>query len=56
MQKLIIIIGMIVGSTIGGYVPLLFGAGIFSVSSIIFGALGGLFGIYIGYKISQNYF
>lgn len=54
MQKFFIMLGMIVGSTIGGYAPMLFGAGIFSVTSIITSAVGGLLGIYIGFKLGEN--
>lgn len=46
---------MILGSVVGGYVPVLFGAGFFSLTSIITSALGGILGIYVGYKISQDF-
>ncbi|HLB95747.1 MAG TPA: hypothetical protein VJK26_02490 [Patescibacteria group bacterium] len=55
MQKTFTVIGMIIGSTLGGYAPMLFGAGLFSVSSIITSALGGFLGIYFGYKLGQYY-
>ena len=44
---------MFIGSTIGGFVPALWGAGFFSVSSIIFSALGGAAGIWLGFKVSE---
>jgi hypothetical protein len=44
--------GMIVGSAIGGYLPLLWGGSTFSFPSILLGALGGILGIWIGFKIS----
>ena len=50
MGKLVML-GMIVGSVAGGYIPLLWGESAFSVSSILFSALGGFTGIWIGYKI-----
>lgn len=50
-----ILIGMTIGSAVGSYAPVLFGAGVFSVTSIIAGGIGGLLGIYAGYKISENY-
>lgn len=45
--------GMIVGSTIGSFLPMLWGAGELSMSSIILAAVGGFAGIYVGYKMSQ---
>ncbi|MFB2896275.1 hypothetical protein ACE1CI_25475 [Aerosakkonemataceae cyanobacterium BLCC-F50] len=53
MNKLIIGVGMFVGSTIGSYVPILWGASLFSLSSILFGGIGGVLGIFIGYRISK---
>ncbi len=50
-KKTAIKVGLLVGSFVGGYVPMLWGAGVFSFSSVIFGALGGALGVYIGYKI-----
>jgi phage tail tape-measure protein len=55
MQKQFIFLGLIVGSMVGGYAPMLFGAGLFSVTSIITSTIGGFLGIYIGYKIGQNF-
>jgi uncharacterized membrane protein YeaQ/YmgE (transglycosylase-associated protein family) len=46
-------IGMTVGSVVGGYIPALWGAGIFDLSSIILGGIGAVVGIYLGYKMSQ---
>jgi len=51
--KSLIMIGMVVGSTLGGYVPTLWGAGGLSLASVLFGGLGGLLGIWAGYKISR---
>jgi uncharacterized membrane protein YeaQ/YmgE (transglycosylase-associated protein family) len=42
-----------VGGTVGGYIPSLWGAGMLSMSGIIFSTIGGLIGIYLGYKISN---
>ena len=46
-------IGLFVGSTIGSIIPNLWGAGMFSLSSILLGGLGGLVGIYAGFKMSD---
>jgi len=53
MDKKIIYFCLAVGSTIGGYIPTLWGAGFFSLSSVILTAVGGLIGIWMGYRISQ---
>lgn len=52
-QKGIIMICLVVGSIIGGFIPSLWGAGSFSMSSILFTGVGGLAGIYLGFKISN---
>jgi hypothetical protein len=44
---------MVIGSTLGGFVPSLWGADMLSLSGIIFSAVGGFLGIYIGYKIGE---
>jgi len=43
----------LVGSTIGSYIPLLWGAGVFSFSSIILGAVGAIAGIWIAFKLTH---
>ncbi|MEZ4104137.1 MAG: hypothetical protein R3B60_02530 [Candidatus Paceibacterota bacterium] len=42
-----------VGGWLGGYLPLLWGAYGFSMSTIIFNGLGALAGIYIGFKLTH---
>ena len=44
---------MFVGSTIGGLIPELWGEGFLSFSSIILTAVGGIIGIWAGFKISN---
>lgn len=51
---LIMAIGAIVGSVIGGYLPALWGAGPFSMSGILFSALGAIIGV-IGFYKLYNY-
>lgn len=51
--KALIMIGLVVGSTLGGYVPALWGAGGLTLASVLFGGFGGLFGIWAAYKISR---
>ncbi len=45
--------GIIIGSTIGSFVPALWGGDPLSASSILFSGLGGFAGIYFGYKMSK---
>jgi phage tail tape-measure protein len=55
MRKLFVTLGMTVGSIAGGYLPILFGASLFSITSLITGTIGGLLGIYIGYRLGEDY-
>jgi hypothetical protein len=48
-----ITVGLILGTTLGGLIPSLWGADYFSVSGIIFSTLGGAAGIWVGYKMGQ---
>jgi hypothetical protein len=40
------------GLFVGGYVPVLWGASSFSLASILFGALGGVAGVWFGARLS----
>lgn len=51
--KRVIMLGMIVGSTIGSWIPTLWGAGWFSFSSVLGSMVGGLAGIWLGYRLSR---
>ena len=48
--------GMAVGSFAGSYVPVIWGGSVLSMSSILFGAVGGLVGIWAAYKIAKEWF
>ncbi len=50
MDKKVIMIGMLFGSTLDAYFPTFFGAGMFSISSVIGGAVGGIIGIFLTFK------
>ena len=54
MLKTLVIIGAIAGSYAGSCVPLLWGGSLLSMSSIFFGAIGGLAGIFAVYKLAGN--
>jgi uncharacterized membrane protein YeaQ/YmgE (transglycosylase-associated protein family) len=50
MDKKTIMLGMIAGSIVGGYIPTLFGASAFSIASVITGAIGAFIGIWLTYR------
>lgn len=52
-QKKVVMLGMIVGSTVGSYVPVLLGAGMLSFWSLIAGGVGGIAGIWLAYRLAQ---
>ena len=45
--------GMLIGTTLGGALPLLWTLNSFSFSSVILTAVGGLIGIYCGYQLGK---
>jgi hypothetical protein len=50
------VIGLCVlfGSLVGGYVPVLWGASSLGAQSLLFGALGGVAGVFVGARISES--
>jgi len=44
-------IGIFVGSTIGGLLPELWGAGVFSYASVLLGGAGAVVGLWLGFKV-----
>jgi hypothetical protein len=52
-QKALITLFLSVGSIAGGYVPVLFGAGPLSYWTIFTSAIGGILGIWAGYKLGS---
>lgn len=46
-------LGLFVGSTVGGFIPLLWGGSALSLSSVFFSAAGGVLGIWLGYRMSS---
>lgn len=54
MTKKLIWGGLFIGSMIGGYVPTLWGGDMLSGSGIVFSFLGGIAGIWAGYKIGRS--
>lgn len=53
-DKTIILITTGLGGIIGGYIPTLWSASPFSISSLLLSAVGGFLGIYVGYRIVNN--
>jgi uncharacterized membrane protein YeaQ/YmgE (transglycosylase-associated protein family) len=53
MRSKLIWIGLFVGSTVGGFVPSLWGADMLSFSGVIFSAVGGVVGIWLGYRLGD---
>ncbi len=53
MSKTFTMGGMIIGSFVGGYIPLLWGSDAFSMAGILWSAIGGLLGIFVGYRLSH---
>jgi uncharacterized membrane protein YeaQ/YmgE (transglycosylase-associated protein family) len=45
-------VGMVVGSFIGSVIPDIWGAGMFSFSSLVLSAVGAIVGIYFGFKLA----
>ena len=52
--KPFVTIGLLIGSTVGGFIPYLWHASMFSFSSVLLSGLGGIVGIWAGYKLSQR--
>jgi len=47
-------IGLFVGSSIGGYLPVVWGGEFISFAGIFCSFVGGLLGIWAGYRIGQS--
>ncbi len=50
-SKWVLYLGAFVGGWVGGYIPTLWGADFLSLSSVIGGAVGGIAGILLAYKL-----
>ncbi len=50
-QKSMFMLAMVLGSTIGGYLPSLLGADSFSMTSLFGSLVGGVLGIWLVYKL-----
>lgn len=54
MTKKLILVSLFIGSTLGGYLPILWGGSAFSFASILCSGIGGFTGIYCGYVIGRR--
>jgi uncharacterized membrane protein YeaQ/YmgE (transglycosylase-associated protein family) len=45
-------LGVLIGSTVGGFIPGLWGADLFSYSSVLLSTVGAFAGLWLGYKLS----
>jgi hypothetical protein len=52
-KKTLVWIGMIVGSTTGGFIPILWGGDVISFAAVILSTIGGLVGIWFGYRFGE---
>lgn len=52
-SKSLVYLFMFIGSSIGGYIPTLFGVSLLSLIPVITSGIGGAIGVYIGYKLSK---
>jgi uncharacterized protein YcfJ len=50
-MRLYIWAGILIGSTIGGLIPELWGDGVLSYASVLLGGIGALAGLWIGFKL-----
>lgn len=50
----VIMISVLVGSTVGGFVPALWGASMLSVAGVLFSIVGGVAGIWVGARLGSD--
>ena len=53
MDTKLVWLGMFVGSTLGGFVPELWGDGAFSLAAVFTSGVGAILGIWLGWRISR---
>jgi hypothetical protein len=54
MTKKLVWIGLFVGSAIGNMVPMLWGGDAISIAGVLFSMIGGIVGIWAGYRLGQS--
>lgn len=53
-SKTMIYLGVFVGSTIGGYLPTLWGGSLFSFAGVLLSGIGGILGLVVTYKMMER--
>jgi hypothetical protein len=53
MQKKLIWLGLTVGSVAGSYIPTLWGSPAFSMTAVLLSAVGGILGIWLGFRLGR---
>ena len=51
-RKTMLMIGMVLGSTVGSAIPMLWGSDLFSITSVALGFVGGIAGIWLVYSMT----
>lgn len=51
MERRVVWLCIGVGSTVGGFLPELWGSSGFGLASILFGAIGGIAGLWLGLRV-----
>jgi len=54
MTRKLVWLGLFVGSAIGNMAPLLWGGDVISMSGILCSLIGGIIGIWVGYRVGQS--
>lgn len=54
MSKTLVWIGVLVGSSLGGYLPSLFGVEMFSLWGLLGSTVGGIAGVFGGIKLGDK--
>jgi hypothetical protein len=52
-RKKLVWLGLFVGSSLGGFIPTLWDSSFISMSGIFGSAIGGILGIYLGWKTGE---
>ena len=54
MGRSVIGLSALLGMTLGGFLPSLWGASSFSLASVVFGAMGGVTGVLLGARLADS--